>query len=180
VSKDWEKELLDRVLSDRDFTYLAGRIRRADELSPEAREQLATVIHGLLTGKIKRPKHRPKKQSTEWEAQQIARDVIHLHRYRPEWSKLSAAVKKVAKDRDCAESKVWAALKDHRIGAVVRLEELEYDAMWEAAYEARWKAAVDSLKEEHGDREFSDEEVEAAAQELDEAGADYGDDPRAS
>ena len=42
---------------------------------------------------------------------------------------------------------------------MICLEEFQYDAMIEAAYEAAWDSAVDALKQEHGDREFTDEEV---------------------
>ena len=37
------------------------------------------------------------------------------------------------------------------------------------AHEAHRASAIQSLKDEHGDRDFSDEEIEAAEQELEEA-----------
>jgi hypothetical protein len=57
-------------------------------------------------------------------------------------------------------------------------EEAEFDFMMDAANDARWAAAIESLKEEHGEREFTDEEIEDAAADLDEKWAreNYGDD----
>jgi hypothetical protein len=154
----WRKEAIDHALSERDFAYLADLIRGPD-LDPDARDYLATIVLGLLTGKIKRPKHRPKKKSTKWEARHIARDVMGLHRYRPEWAKVTAAVVKVAKDRGCAVSTVWKAWSEHQLEALLFYEQHEYDAMLDIAHEDEWKSAVESLKEQHGDREFTDEEV---------------------
>ena len=39
-------------------------------------------------------------------------------------------------------------------------------------YETRWEAAIESLKEAHGDREFTEEEIEAEAEEMDLASQD--------
>jgi hypothetical protein len=158
VTDKWYAEAIDRAISDRDFARLADWIR-SPTLSTENRDHLAKTVLGLLNGKIKRPNHRPKKTKTKQVAQDIAEDVVRLHRYRREWAKLSAAVKKVAQDRGCSASTVWGALKEHRVRAIVRFEEAEYDAMLDEAYTAEWEAAVEHLKEEHGDREFSDEEV---------------------
>ena len=48
-----------------------------------------------------------------------------------------------------------------------------YDAMRDAAHTARREEAVKWLTEKHGEKAFTDEEVEAEAEELDEAWADY-------
>lgn len=156
--KQVKRSHIDDSVSERDPDFLANLIR-AEDLNAEVKEHLAHVIFELLTGKKKFPAHRPKKKDADRQARWIAEEVVRIHRYRPEWAKLTAAVKKVAQDQGCGESKVWGALKDHRVGALIRLEEAEYDAMVDAAYEAEWKEAVEHLKEEHGDREFSDEEV---------------------
>ena len=57
-------------------------------------------------------------------------------------------------------------------GYELREEELLFDAMVDAAYEARWNDAVEWLKEHEGDREFTDEEIETAAEGLDEWAVD--------
>ena len=49
------------------------------------------------------------------------------------------------------------------------------DAMLDAAYEARSETALEWLKESEGDREFTDEEIEDAAHELDQASHDLDD-----
>lgn len=49
---------------------------------------------------------------------------------------------------------------------VAKLEEQEYDSMVDDAMEAEWAEAVKHLREEHGDREFSDEEVDAEIEEM--------------
>src|SRR5262249_17226518 len=85
----WRKRAIDRAVGERNFAYLADLIRKGD-LSVEVRDYLANAVLGLLTGEITPPKHRPKKQKTACEAKHIAKDVVRLHRYRPEWAKLSA------------------------------------------------------------------------------------------
>jgi ribosomal protein L14E/L6E/L27E len=159
VTDKWYIEAIDRAVSERDFARLANLIR-SPNLSAEDRDYLAKTVLGLLNGDIKAPNHRPKKSKTEWEAKDIAFDVVRLNRYRHEWTKLNAAVKKVAQDRGCSVAKVWNALRHHRGRAVWKFEEAEYEAMVDAAHEAEREAAVEHLKEEHGDREFSDEEVQ--------------------
>ena len=52
MAKDWAIELIDRALNERNFAYLADLIRKSDP-SPKVRDHLATVVLGLLTGKIK-------------------------------------------------------------------------------------------------------------------------------
>ncbi len=143
MTDKWYTEAIDRAVSERDFARLTDWIRNPN-LSAEDRSYLAKTVLSLLNGEVKFPNHRPKKSKTEWDAQRIAEDVVRLHRYRPEWSKLSAAVKQVAQDRGCSVSKVWGALREHRGRAVWRFEEAEYDAMIDAACEAEWKEAVAS------------------------------------
>ena len=57
----------------------------------------------------------------------------------------------------------------------MRREKIEHDLMMDIANEARWDAAVESLREQHGDREFTDEEVEDEAEALDQAGLAHDD-----
>ena len=64
MDKDWAIELIDRAVRKRNFDHLADLIRKSD-LAPEVRDYLATVVLGLLTGKIKLPAHRPKSRE-DW------------------------------------------------------------------------------------------------------------------
>jgi hypothetical protein len=136
-------------------------------LSAEVRDHLAAAVLGLLTGRIKRPPHRPKKASTEWQARQIAKRVISLKRHHG-IEKLEAAVKQVAEENGCSVSKVWGALREHRFYSRMFWEKIEYDTEMEAANSAMEEAAVASLKEQHGDRAFTAAEVKAEVEELEE------------
>jgi hypothetical protein len=138
VKAEWFAEAIDRAVSERDFAGLTDWIR-SPNLSAEDRDHLANTVLGLLNGDAKRPNHRPRKSKTKREAQDIAEDVVRLHRYRREWSKLSAAVKQV---RGCSVSKVWDALKEHRVRAIVSFEEAEYDSMLDYAYTAETKTLL--------------------------------------
>jgi hypothetical protein len=124
------KELIDHALNERNFVYLANLVRDA-KLSPEVRDYLAKIICGLLIGEISPAAHRPKRKKTEWEAMQIARDVLQLHRCEG-WKKISAAVEKVAEDRGCKKSK--KALSDHRAWAELDLNRHEFDDMIDLAW----------------------------------------------
>lgn len=56
-------------------------------------------------------------------------------------------------------------------------EKYAYDAMCDAACEYRCEVALKSLQEEYGNKlEFTDKEIEARAQELDEDSRCYPDD----
>ena len=167
-------EHIDRAVREGKYAYLAELIRHADELSPEVRDHLATVALGALTGKIKRPKHRPQKAETEWRAKEIAERVVSLGRYHG-WDKRTAAVQQVCQEYGCGPSTVYAALRKFRVLIELKFEEHEYDAMLDAAYESRREMAIESLREEFGDREFSDEEVADAEHEVDQASADAWD-----
>ena len=169
MAKDGAIELIDRALNERDFAYLADLIRKSDP-SPKVRDHLANVVLGFLTGRIKLPAHRPKRAETAEEPKQIAKMVLQVHKWHRGWEKLSAAVKQVAQRKGCSESKVWNALRNHRLLSELHLDKVEYDTMVDAAYR---EAAIESLKQEYGDREFSDEEVEAAFEALEKAWANF-------
>ena len=70
-----EKSHVDDALAERNTTYLANLIPAAQHLSPEVRAHLADVIFGLLTGGVKFPRRRPKKQGLEYERERIAEKV---------------------------------------------------------------------------------------------------------
>lgn len=94
---------------ERDVKYLTNLVREGD-LSPEIREHLADAFLSLLTGKIKRPAHRPKRKETVWETEGIGERVWQLRRYEG-WKKITSAVKRVAEELGCSEKKVWNAWK---------------------------------------------------------------------
>ncbi len=84
MTAKWFIEELHQAVSERDFARLADWIR-SPTLSAEARDHLAETVLGLLNGDITRLNHRPKKSKTKRDAQDIAGDVVRLHRYRREW-----------------------------------------------------------------------------------------------
>src|SRR5262245_31668437 len=63
------------------------------------------------------------------------------------------AVKRCRQTSGPTESKVWNALRNHRLLAELHLDKVEYDTMVDAAYMANREAAIESLKQEYGDRE---------------------------
>jgi hypothetical protein len=170
MAKDRAIERIDRAGHDGDSNYLADLIRKPD-LAPEVRDHLATVVFGLLTGKIKRPAHRPKSQKIEQDAKEIAKQVLVLNRWQG-WEKRIAAVKHVAQKLGCGEQKVWNALRDHGFEAERNLDKREFEILDDANTAMR-EAAVNSLNDKYGDREFTHEEVKAEADELAESLADY-------
>jgi hypothetical protein len=167
-----DKSRIDAAVSERDPEFLANLIC-AEDLSSEVKEHLATTVFELLSSKIKFPRRRPKKRSLDWERRQVGERVWETKK-RKAFKKISSAVADVAKDLGLSQKTVWKCWSAFDVlGYELRREKLEHDAMIELAYEARWEAAVESLREEHGDREFTDEEIEAEAKVLDEALRDY-------
>ena len=78
-----------------------------------------------------------------------------------------------ATEFDCSVRKVEKCYNIHRKALEhYQREKDEHDFLIDEYYETRREAAIESLKEEHGDREFTDEEIEAEAEELDEAWRD--------
>jgi hypothetical protein len=166
------KRGIDRAVSDRDLAYLTDLIRDPDML-PELREQLADAILGLLTGQTKRPAHRPKREATIRETEGIGERVWRLRRFEG-WKKVTSAVKRVSEELGCSEKKVWNAWRDFDLlKHEMHHEKASFDAMLNAAHEARLEEAAAWLAENEGAREFSDEEVEAAAKQLDEQWAEH-------
>ena len=171
------KEDVDSLVAERNIDGLVLTLRK-ESTSPEVKDYLVEVLSKLLKGEITFPRRRPPNRLLGWEHKDIAKRVVSLNRYHG-WDKIGAAVKQTSAEFNCSEPKVWKCLKEFRGLIVYQMEEDEYGAMIDAAYEARWEAALESLKETHGDRKFSDEEVEAEAEELDQAledaHPDYGD-----
>jgi hypothetical protein len=91
---------------------------------------------------------------------------------------VKVAVAAVAKELKCSQTKVWNAWTGFDPwGYELRQEKYAYDAMCDAAYEYRCEVALKSLQEEYGNKlEFTDKEIEARAQELDEDSRCYPDD----
>jgi hypothetical protein len=152
---------VEQALRERDFAYLTDLIRNNAEMSPETREYLADILLGLLTGKTKFPKHRPKKKATHDKNRAIAERVLKLG-YEG-WSKRTAAVRQTAAEFHCSVTTVWNCLKEERTERAFKEAWCEdkhlFDAMIDLAHEATMEAAAELLRKETGvDREFSDEE----------------------
>jgi hypothetical protein len=172
---DWGTKSIDTAVANRDVETLADLVR-ADYLSPEARSHLADVLKGLFTGRVKFPKRRPPKRGRFSESRRIAERVWETKKTK-RYSKIENAIDDVAEQLGCSAGKVWTCWRDFD---PARYEHQKADdaywAMYDAAMEYRAEAALESLQREFGNRaEFSDEEIETAAQEMDEAYRDYDD-----
>jgi hypothetical protein len=162
------KAFIDDALGARDIVVLTNLIRD-EELPPEVRQHLSNTIHGLLTGSLKFPRRRPPKKGLYWEKQKIAEKVWRAKKYNG-WKKISSAVDHVAAELKCSPKKVWECWRIFDpIRYELQQEKNEFDFLMNAAYEARAEAAIEWLKESEGDREFTDEEIQDAANELDAA-----------
>ena len=158
--------MIDRAVGERDYTYLSTLIGEPN-LPPDVREHLGWIVLALLTKKIKFPAHRSAKTKTFSEKMAIGsrvRDLKHQRAKKP--------FETVAVEFNCSVKKVqncWAVYRD--LAKELSRAKHEANALREMAYEANRAAAVQSLKEEHGDRDFSEEEIEAAEHELNEINA---------
>jgi hypothetical protein len=162
------KEFINDALGQRDIVALTNLIRDQD-LPPEVRQHLADTIHGLLTKKIKWPRRRPPKKGLYSEKRQVAERVWNLKKARG-WQKVSSAISHVAKELKLSERTVWGCWKVFDpAGYEYLLKRVEFDFMMDAGMDERREAAIELLKEEHGEREFTDEEIEDAAYEVDQA-----------
>jgi len=157
---------IDHAVLERDAELLANLIITED-VNQETKEHLANVIFGLLTGKIKFPRGRPKKKFAEQEREQIAERVLETKK-RKGWRKISSAIDEVAKELGLSKKTVWDCWSRFDvIRYEIRQENYDFDAMLDAHYEQRWEDAKGYLTEKEGARDFTDEEIEAAAQFLD-------------
>lgn len=161
---------IDRALDERNFAYLSELIARQD-LAADVRAHLANVVLGLLTGKIKFPPHRRKSPRTLSDQLEIGNRVYQL-----KWQGVKKPTAIAADEFQCSISKVEQCCKVHRAALKHYGDEKRRDDyLWEMHYETRADAALECLKEEHGEREFSDDEIEGKAKELDEAWANFDD-----
>lgn len=165
VARFVTKDFVDSAALKRDVKCLTNLVREGD-LSPEIREHLADTLLGLLTGKIRRPSHRPPKESTRESGFEIAMRVLELAGRG--WSKRGAAVKQAATEFGCGDRKVWHYLKQfneyvlhdefeeerltrHHIRGIFTDEEMETA-----------KGQFEDWLADHEDRpELTDEEIEA-------------------
>ena len=139
----YRKHDIDDAVRNRDLDYLATLLRYSSQLDPEVREHLVDVVVGCLAGKIKFPRHRPKKATAEDELRAITARVASLEAM-PGWQKRRAAVERVAAEFKVSPRKVWSCLK-----------EIERRKAWDKAErerEERWKRG-----------EFTQEEMDEAA-----------------
>jgi hypothetical protein len=90
-----------------DFRYLFGLLGEVFEEAGLSAETLATVT-GLIEGKIKRPKHRPKLPKRHKEAARPALRVRELEQQG--WGKRAAAVARVAEEMGIRKAAVQASL----------------------------------------------------------------------
>jgi hypothetical protein len=120
-----------------------------------------------------RKRGRPRKDHWDGRKWTVLR-VLSLSQ-RKGWEKVGAAIQKIAQEEGISPRTVWSrwAQGDYRLWAHLTLEKLEHDAMVDLAHEAAWEAAMESLAEEHGDREFTDEEIESRLEQLQQEWADF-------
>jgi len=91
---------------------------------------------------------------------------------------VKVAVATVAKELKCSETTVWNAWAGFDpLSYEWGREKRQYDAEMDLYYEYRREEALKSLQREFGNRaDFSEEEIEDCAQELDEKSRCYSDD----
>jgi hypothetical protein len=160
------KEFVDEAYGNRDVVALANMVRD-EELPAEVKQHLSSVILGHLSGTTNFPKRRPPKKGLYWEKRSIAERVWRAKKANG-WKKIGSAVDHVAQELRCSSKTVWNAWKVFDpVAYELKQEELLFDALLDAANEARWESAIESLKAEHGEREFTDEEIADAAYEID-------------
>lgn len=170
AAKYADKEWVNDALTERDFECLVSLLHDQDTPS-DVRDYLAEVVLGLLTGKVKLPAHRPTKRATS-EMDAKRGQLVWELKQQKEWRKTSAAVKRAAELLGCSKDTVWKSWgRFLRSRQALREERAQFDAEMDLAnefYEFRWSEAVAYLKSEEGERDFTDEEIEAAAEILDE------------
>jgi hypothetical protein len=165
---------IDEAVSNRDPDLLANLIC-TEGVDEKVRLYLAEVIFDILVGKKKFPRRRPKKHMLQWDREKIGQRVWETKKSKG-LSKISLAVHEVAKEKHLSPRTVWTCWKAFDPGKYEwRREEAMHDFLVEMHYETRREAAIESLKEQHGDRRFTDEEIEEEAQELDLAGVSHDD-----
>jgi hypothetical protein len=91
---------------------------------------------------------------------------------------VKVAVAAVAKELKCSQTTVWNAwARFDPVSYEFRLEKVRCDYEWDIHNECRHDEALKSLQREFGNRpDFSHEEIEERAQELDEYHPGYPDD----
>ena len=165
------KEDIDDAVRLRHPEWLAKYITD-DQIPKEVRQHLAEIIEGLFTGRIKLPRGRVPQRDLWYQKKVIAEQVWRVKKSNG-YAKIGSAIDHVAKELKCSPRKVWNCWRGFKPAAYeealeMKLQELHFDTMSDSYYETRAESALEWLKETEGDREFSDEEIEAAAQKLDE------------
>ncbi len=127
------------------------------------------MVLALLTKKIDFPAHRLQKSKTFQDQIAIGsriQDLKHRRAKKP--------FETVAVEFGCSVRKVqgcWAVYRD--FSEELSREKHRDDALMDMAYEAARDSAIAHLKEEHGDREFTDEEVSDEIEAQQQAWADF-------
>jgi hypothetical protein len=168
MARYFNKADVDNAVRERDFTYLCDLVRDM-HLEAGSREYLAKAILNLLMGKAKRPRHRPRKDSTRQNKFQIAMRVLKLRR--EGWEKVSAAVKQAAEEFGCGERKVYDSLKQfHRYVAEEEFDDdrLVRHELHGVFTDEEWREvedrAQDWIAEHRDDPEPTEDEIEAAGE----------------
>jgi hypothetical protein len=168
------KEDIDDAVRLRHPEWLAKYITD-DQLPKEVRQHLAEIIEGLFTGRIKLPRGRVPQRDLWYQKKVIAEQVWRVKKSNG-YAKIGSAIDHVAKELKCSPRKVWNFWRGFNpIAYEEKLSDMHYDALRDEALEARAESALEWLKENEGDRGFSDEEIEAADQKLDEDLRDWDD-----
>jgi hypothetical protein len=135
----------------------------------DVRAHLAKMVLALLDKKIEFPAHRLQKSKTFQDQITIGSRVQDLKHQRAK-----KPFETVAVEFGCSVRKVqgsWAVYRD--FSEELSQERRRDDALIDMAYEAAHNAAMATLKEEHGDREFTDEEVSDEIDAQQQATADF-------
>jgi hypothetical protein len=107
IHRGLTKADLDSALEERDFDYLTQLIC-SDVLTPEVRQHLADILRDTLEGKKKFPRHRPRKREATGEKRMIIGERVC-----EVGGKRIAAIKQVAAEFGCSESKVKSCLREY-------------------------------------------------------------------
>jgi hypothetical protein len=175
--KHVDQSRIDEAVSNRDPDLLANLIC-TEGVDEKVRLYLAEVIFDILVGKKKFPRRRPKKHMLQWYREQIGQRVWETKKSKG-LNKIGSAVHEVAKEKNLSPRTIWTCWKAFDPGKYEwRREEAEHDYLMEMANEAAEaarEAAITHLKEEHGDREFTEEEVSDEIEEQQRAWANFDD-----
>lgn len=164
------KEDIDKAVAEHDIFSLTY-FMRAEFLPSEVRLHLADTVSRLLSKEMSFPPGRPKKDGHR-ERHWIAVRVWEI--LRSGWTtKVESAIARVSQERRAAGKKPWSIRHIYTCWGEADLTAFDFtyekrrlDEMLDAAYTAADAAATEHLTEIHGSREFTEEEISNAVDEL--------------